>query len=309
MYKLVLLMAVNLKSAFLLLSRCLFGISGESMALVAEGPSTLTKALGTTLRFLSSNFHLIFNFTSMAVSAALLLGVYYRPKMAAIHGLSESISKIELQISILSESLRSQKSTEENHTSDNKASILKMSLNVEVMKKELSRLQSAVAAPTYGEQAALIPPAGTARTEPARHIVASQEKPKLTVRFKQEPLQISLSSEDLDSISAKKPSFDVTSEVGRERLKLWLYLNRRDAGAKKQNAELESPRIQEEVTSPLPVPTYNEIPQTDPATKKRFKRIHIPNRGWISVKKFEEERARFGGNSPVKMGADAFGET
>lgn len=74
--------------------------------------------------------------------------------------------------------------------------------------------------------------------------------------------------------SPVSPSFDITSSEGREQLKSYLKLK-----------------------SPV---RYNDVKKYGP-TNQKFKRVFVPRRGWIAMKKFEEEAAEYGGNSFIKM--------
>lgn len=91
--------------------------------------------------------------------------------------------------------------------------------------------------------------------------------------------------------SPKSPSFDITCTAGRTQLKNYLKL-------KSSNCNLGTTSTKENVEE-LPQLRYNEIKKYAPDNLK-FKRVFIPRRGWVAMRRFEEEAALYGGDSYVK---------
>lgn len=91
--------------------------------------------------------------------------------------------------------------------------------------------------------------------------------------------------------SPKSPSFDITCTAGRTQLKNYLKL-------KSSNCNL-GPTSTKENVEELPQLRYNEIKKYGPDNQK-FKRVFIPRRGWVAMRRFEEEAALYGGDSYIK---------
>lgn len=89
--------------------------------------------------------------------------------------------------------------------------------------------------------------------------------------------------------SPKSPSFDITCTAGRTQLKNYLKLKSCNLCTTdtKENAE------------EMPLLRYNEIKKYA-SDNLKFKRVFIPRRGWVSMRRFEEEAALYGGESYIK---------
>lgn len=91
------------------------------------------------------------------------------------------------------------------------------------------------------------------------------------------------------TLGSPKPSFDISSEEGRKALRD--YIERR-----------KKPEVLSLSTSSSEVPklTYAEVCRLDPATKKKYRRVFIANRGWILMGRLEEEEKLYGPGALVK---------
>lgn len=217
--------------------------------------------------------------------------------MARLKASEGALGKVEQSVAVMA--------SEESHTaataataaaavSEQQGGLIRLTRQMDHLADEVSRLRGSWGRPVVGECSALIPPEnGWIKKEPPAY-KKWPVGPKSNGGIK--ALKIMLGSEEISG--AKKPSFDISTAAGRDALKAWVCAHRKEPLSTSASASATAEAAAE---PECPILTYNEIPQSDPTTKKRFKRIHIPNRGWISAKKFEEERARYGGDCPVKM--------
>ncbi|PSK38545.1 hypothetical protein C7M61_002478 [Candidozyma pseudohaemuli] len=91
------------------------------------------------------------------------------------------------------------------------------------------------------------------------------------------------------TLGSPKPSFDISSEEGRKAL--------RDYIERKKKPEVPSLSSN---SSAAPKLTYAEVCRLDPATKKKYRRVFIANRGWILMGRLEEEEKLYGPGALVK---------
>lgn len=82
-----------------------------------------------------------------------------------------------------------------------------------------------------------------------------------------------------------KPSFDISTAKGRQELRVFI-----EDKKKTQSKSEESEAVR---------PTYAEVCKHDPLTKKKYRRVFVPTRGWLSMQKFEEEEKKLGSNTMV----------
>ncbi|PVH15428.1 uncharacterized protein CXQ87_003268 [Candidozyma duobushaemuli] len=86
-----------------------------------------------------------------------------------------------------------------------------------------------------------------------------------------------------------KPSFDISSEEGRKALRDYIERKKKPEGPNLSTISSEAPKL-----------TYAEVCRLDPATKKKYRRVFIANRGWISMGRLEEEERLYGPDALVK---------
>lgn len=97
--------------------------------------------------------------------------------------------------------------------------------------------------------------------------------------------------------SNTRPSFDISSSEGRIQLKAYFD--------QKLKLRQETPPIpvkcHNSKNSSIGRVRYKEIPKMD-ANNKKFKRVFVPNRGWVATRKIEKEESQYGSECCVKLG-------
>lgn len=96
---------------------------------------------------------------------------------------------------------------------------------------------------------------------------------------------ITVCSEEDVIVEKVKPSFDISKESGRAAMRAYVEKKMRDNNYKK----------------PLPNVRYREVPRRD-SHHKRLRRVFIPRRGWVSLRRIEMEEYQDGRNALVRPG-------
>lgn len=91
------------------------------------------------------------------------------------------------------------------------------------------------------------------------------------------------------TLGSPKPSFDISSEKGRRALRDYIEKKKKPAEPSLSANLSEAPKL-----------TYAEMHKLDPATKKKYRRVFIANRGWILMGRLEEEEKLYGPGALVK---------
>ncbi|QRG38947.1 hypothetical protein FDK38_003367 [Candidozyma auris] len=101
-------------------------------------------------------------------------------------------------------------------------------------------------------------------------------------------------------VSARKNTFEISTAEGREALKKYIAekRGRSHMGLVLNKEATDSQDAQENDTNITT--TYGEVSKFCPETKKKYRRVFVANRGWMSMRAFEEEERKYGSESVVR---------
>lgn len=101
-------------------------------------------------------------------------------------------------------------------------------------------------------------------------------------------------------VSARKNTFEISTAEGREALKKYIAEKRGQShmGLVSNKEATDSQDAQENDTNITT--TYGEVSKFCPETKKKYRRVFVANRGWMSMRAFEEEERKYGSESVVR---------
>lgn len=121
-------------------------------------------------------------------------------------------------------------------------------------------------------------------------------------------------------LAATRPSFDISSAEGRAALRSYIEKQMETKKGQTGTKTGESaPSCQEAIPTKSeilavepamlpeslePRPTYAQVCKYDPVTKKKYRRVFVPNRGWVSMHRFEQEEQVYGSGNTVRSKAE-----